>query len=775
MLHILALLQPMAVHSPPPEQPPSTTTTMDSALSSNSFATEDDPYDYLTDPNENLVCPICRNPFIEPVMCESSDHVFCRICLIKSLEVSPTCPIDRLPLSLSLVIPAPKIINKLVDELLVSCPFKSKLSCPFVCQRDLIAAHLRSHQHQAQIADHHHPDIETSAAPLDQNIQAPNQTSHQSNTPDHNSISTSSPQLRFQWLSGRATLVTNPSNDASSFTTLMTSAPTSSAKSKPEMSHCQFERFGCSFVGTPEMINQHHISDSSVSSDGESLCPFVSVREILYWFEHLEARNIELKEQLSQSLVQRSQLTSVLESLKASFRQLWLSHQSGGYNVPLINAPTHQSRPFALDQLTTTTFSGTEYPESHPTTTLQPNPDPSSPTRRSSDSFLHATSSRMNYDSLNGHRLKHFDHYPPPSNCPIQFYHPLGSPSSLSKINIRVSTFLRRGEIVTPTTDIPDDPLALPESSSGPQEHFTSILQVPPRQNTLPLEDPARSSPPSVLSTQPTADPHIRDSLDTNQNQYDPHKQASIRQASRLPYSSNETTTISQTSSRPSSEPTSTNEQQQHVGVSLSRKIGELIGSIQSSLKAWHPPPGGPIILPNDLGVTDRSTRVQGVLAPDSFAKTVSESTAMITPVMKQEEDHHHLNLLSNLEKIEYLMGTLFEYSSASSPTTATTTTAKSSVEISSQPVAAKLTLKSPPSDFSTSPSDPVSSTIVNSQSPSSSSTSASFPSPPPSNSDHSPHHFPISPAPSGSSNANFITTTSSSSFPSSSFRPMKL
>ncbi|POW00210.1 hypothetical protein PSHT_13165 [Puccinia striiformis] len=708
----------------PAKQPPSTTTTMDSALSSNSFATEDDPYDYLTDPNENLVCPICRNPFIEPVMCESSDHVFCRICLIKSLEVSPTCPIDRLPLSLSLVIPAPKIINKLVDELLVSCPFKSKLSCPFVCQRDLIAAHLRSHQHQAQIViiiiqilEHLLlPSIKISKLQIKLLISQIHPITIP--YPPH-LLNSDSNGFRSSYVG------TNPSNDASSFTTLMVNLRTNQlSESKPEMSHCQFERFGCSFVGTPEMINQHHISDSSVSSDGESLCPFVS------------------------SLVQRSQLTSVLESLKASFRQLWLSHQSGGYNVPLINAPTHQSRLFALDQLTTTTFSGTEYPDNHPTTTLQPNPDPSSPTRRSSDSFLHATSSRMNYDSLNGHRLKHFDHYPPPSNCPIQFYHPLGSPSSLSKINIRVSTFLRRGEIVTPTTDIPDDPPALPRIF--------------------------KSSPPSVLSTQPATDPHIRDSLDTNQNQYDPYKQASIRQASRLTYSSNETTTISQTSSRPSSEPTSTNEQQQHVGVSLSRKIGELIGSIQSSLKAWHPPPGGPIILPNDLGVTDRSTRVQGVLAPDSFAKTVSESTAMITPVMKQEEDHHHLNLLSNLEKIEYLMGTLFEYSSASSPTTATTTTAKSSVEISSQPVAAKLTLKSSPSDFSTSTSDPVSSTIVNSQSPSSSSTSASFPSPP-SNSDHSPHHFPISPAPSGSSNANFITTTSSSSFPSSSFRPMKL
>ncbi|KAI9604528.1 hypothetical protein KEM48_000645 [Puccinia striiformis f. sp. tritici PST-130] len=103
----------------------------------------DDGYDYISEPNENLICPICRSPFIDPVMCESTDHIFCQSCLIKSLEVSATCPIDRIPLSLSLVVPAPKVIHKLVDELLVSCPFKSKLGCSFVCQRDLILTHLR--------------------------------------------------------------------------------------------------------------------------------------------------------------------------------------------------------------------------------------------------------------------------------------------------------------------------------------------------------------------------------------------------------------------------------------------------------------------------------------------------------------------------------------------------------------------------------------------------------------------------------------------------------
>ena len=130
-------------------------------------------------------------------------------CLIKSLEISPTCPIDRLPLSLSLVIPAPKIINKLVDELLVSCPFKSKLGCSFICQRDLIAAHLRSHQ-----AHLDHPDLYSSIASQNQHPPPSNLTASQNPPPRHVTL-TPCPQLRFQWVTGRAVFVPNPSDPPS--------------------------------------------------------------------------------------------------------------------------------------------------------------------------------------------------------------------------------------------------------------------------------------------------------------------------------------------------------------------------------------------------------------------------------------------------------------------------------------------------------------------------------------------------------------------------------
>ncbi|KAA1120903.1 hypothetical protein PGTUg99_014009 [Puccinia graminis f. sp. tritici] len=221
----------------------------------------EDGYDYISEPNENLVCPICRNPFIEPVMCESTDHIFCQSCLIKSLEVSATCPIDRLPLSLSLIVPAPKIINKLVDELLVSCPFKAKLGCSFVCQRDLIQTHIHSHQAQLdQLASDEslYPQVHGSS----QNAPLLDSTVFQ-----RSRLGLTSPKsclLRFQWLENRATLVSKPQSQIQ-----IDSGP-DSASNQPKLSPCPFERFGCSFMGTPEAITQQHLSvtsDSTISTD----------------------------------------------------------------------------------------------------------------------------------------------------------------------------------------------------------------------------------------------------------------------------------------------------------------------------------------------------------------------------------------------------------------------------------------------------------------------------------------------------------------------------
>ncbi|WAR52010.1 hypothetical protein PtB15_1B449 [Puccinia triticina] len=414
----------------------------------------EDGYDYISEPNENLVCPICRNPFIEPVMCESTDHIFCQSCLIKSLEVSATCPIDRLPLSLSLIVPAPKIINKLVDELLVSCPLKSKLGCSFVCQRDLVLNHV--HTHQAQL-DHVvinpslNPQQPQAAAPLlDSNI-------FQRSVLDH--VNSKSGLLRFQWLNNRATLVSKAQDP-----TQVRSA-TDLTRNESKLSRCPWERFGCSFMGTPEEIAQQHLSvasDVPVTSD-VARCRFASIQEIMYWFEHLEARNVELKGQLSQSLVQQGQLTSVLDKLKVSFRQLWSSQKttSEGAASPLVTA-SGPSRPGDLHRASI--LSRLEIPDGYPSEA--PSPEHStevSPTHHLSDDPPSTSGSRMAY-GVNGARLRRCDDHPVSAMCAgrcAQFYSPIGSPA---QVKVRVKTFLRRGEILTPTTE--EIPHEFPDASA---------------------------------------------------------------------------------------------------------------------------------------------------------------------------------------------------------------------------------------------------------------------------------------------------------------------
>ncbi|PLW27494.1 hypothetical protein PCANC_09518 [Puccinia coronata f. sp. avenae] len=449
----------------------------------------DNGYDYVSEPNENLMCPICRNPFLEPVMCESTDHIFCQSCLIKSLEVSATCPIDRLPLSLSLIVPAPKMINKLVDELLVYCPYKTKLDCSFVCQRDLIHTHLRSHQVQLD-----EQELNSSLqSSKDQSVSSVDKSLVKSTLLDH--PSTNSSRLRFQWLDNYATLAIDPSDQtqiisASDFTTNTT-----------QLSHCPFERFGCSFVGTPEVITQQHLSvdsDSSSASD-QAPCRFASVQEILHWFEHLEARNIELKQQLSQSLIQQGKLTTVLEKLKASFRQLWRSQQPGEFDSHLASAapcspsgglsPVGPSHSGPGNGRRTSVLSRLQIPGSCATDTASVGPlgDTNTSLHSSDDPHL-MSCSRMSY-AVNGARLRRCDDHPGTADCAgrcPQFYSPIGSPSHLK---IRVKTFLRRGETLTPTVE--DSAHLLP--AVGVPHHLLPRPLAPAGPSCLPASNPSPS------------------------------------------------------------------------------------------------------------------------------------------------------------------------------------------------------------------------------------------------------------------------------------------
>ncbi|KAG7098721.1 hypothetical protein E1B28_000634 [Marasmius oreades] len=98
-------------------------------------------YNYIDPVNANLVCCICRMPFIYPYTTTTCAHTFCRDCITKSLETTSQCPIDRLPLREANLQPAGPIIRSLVDELLVEC-VNRHLGCMHTCQRQLMPVHI---------------------------------------------------------------------------------------------------------------------------------------------------------------------------------------------------------------------------------------------------------------------------------------------------------------------------------------------------------------------------------------------------------------------------------------------------------------------------------------------------------------------------------------------------------------------------------------------------------------------------------------------------------
>jgi hypothetical protein len=86
------------------------------------------PYD------KHLNCPICLNPFNEPVMLDCL-HTFCFKCISNHLSNSKTCPIDR-HLNPT-ILKVPLIINQILDNIQVTCN-----NCSTKTQKHLFKTHL---------------------------------------------------------------------------------------------------------------------------------------------------------------------------------------------------------------------------------------------------------------------------------------------------------------------------------------------------------------------------------------------------------------------------------------------------------------------------------------------------------------------------------------------------------------------------------------------------------------------------------------------------------
>ncbi|GAA5856412.1 hypothetical protein JCM9279_001713 [Rhodotorula babjevae] len=79
-------------------------------------------FDYVDDPPQPLVCPICRDVLDDPVTTPTCQHLYCRTCLDRALDLAPSCPVCRTRLdSLADRPPAPRAIRHLVADLAIQC------------------------------------------------------------------------------------------------------------------------------------------------------------------------------------------------------------------------------------------------------------------------------------------------------------------------------------------------------------------------------------------------------------------------------------------------------------------------------------------------------------------------------------------------------------------------------------------------------------------------------------------------------------------------------
>uniref|UniRef100_UPI00398F47F2 ligand of Numb protein X 2a n=1 Tax=Pristiophorus japonicus TaxID=55135 RepID=UPI00398F47F2 len=111
-------------------------------------------YNYQHEMDDDLVCHICLQPLLQPLDTPCG-HTFCYKCLRNFLREKDFCPLDRKRLHFKLCKKSSILVHKLLDKLLVSCPFDS--NCQEVMQRCDLEAHLK---HRCSGASTHRAALE---------------------------------------------------------------------------------------------------------------------------------------------------------------------------------------------------------------------------------------------------------------------------------------------------------------------------------------------------------------------------------------------------------------------------------------------------------------------------------------------------------------------------------------------------------------------------------------------------------------------------------------
>lgn len=109
-------------------------------------------FSYVSEPEQDYICPVCLDPFESPISHSACGNVFCDNCVSALTE----CPMCRSKEFRQQLMPVPKLITNKLEALLVRCN-----TCGLEQQRSAIQQHLKSHQQVAASADHSAAVIES--------------------------------------------------------------------------------------------------------------------------------------------------------------------------------------------------------------------------------------------------------------------------------------------------------------------------------------------------------------------------------------------------------------------------------------------------------------------------------------------------------------------------------------------------------------------------------------------------------------------------------------
>uniref|UniRef100_A0A8D2LXT2 E3 ubiquitin-protein ligase LNX n=1 Tax=Varanus komodoensis TaxID=61221 RepID=A0A8D2LXT2_VARKO len=102
---------------------------------------ENHVYSYTEDVDDDLICHICLQPLLQPLDTPCG-HTYCTVCLTDFLVEKDFCPVDRKTLILQACRKSSLLVNKLLDKLMVSCPFTEH--CSEVVQRCNLEQHFQN-------------------------------------------------------------------------------------------------------------------------------------------------------------------------------------------------------------------------------------------------------------------------------------------------------------------------------------------------------------------------------------------------------------------------------------------------------------------------------------------------------------------------------------------------------------------------------------------------------------------------------------------------------